>query len=123
MYIITYEDDTKFMGGNPENSKWNEIEDKPIKSIEYTLNKTFTLSNFEQYNHIVKKGLFFSPNSKDIIFVEIMGLYKNKVYKIVFDFLKKQIRKEICEWGKEYNNKSHSGWKKGIISNITPTIN
>jgi len=112
-----------FLGGKPTHSLWNQINDnKAIKKIEYYIgNKGYILSGFEKYNHIVKHGIQ-SVGWNGIIFVSIMGLYKRKVYQVIFDVLKKKIYKNVRDFGKEYNNKAHTGWKQGIISNQKPTI-
>jgi len=123
MYTVKFFDNSEFKGGTPDNSLWNEMPDKKITAIAYEhLNYSYTLSGFEKYNHIVKRGLFLSTNNSSVIEITIMGLYKNKVYQIVFDVLNQKIHKKICDSGKEYNEKSHSGWKDGVISSQLPTI-
>ena len=55
MYKIIFEDGKKFIGGEPNSSKWLEIPNKPIKKLEYKLfGKTIILENYRAYNHIVK---------------------------------------------------------------------
>jgi hypothetical protein len=126
MYTIVFEDRTKFIGGEPNNSKWNDIPNKPIAKLQYSFGgKTIILEGYEAYNHIIKVGfLTLNPQKPIILAVIIMALEKNKVNRIIFDFTKQKIFEDIVDFGKEYNNKSVSGWKLGITNNkSSKTIN
>jgi len=123
MYNITFEDNTEFKGGNPENSLWNDIPDKEILSLTYSLfGRKFVFEGFEKYNHVIKCGLHLLSGNNGIIFVSIMGLYKGETHQIIFNYINKTISKKILSIGKEYNNKSLPGWKEGIASDKLPTI-
>ena len=48
MYKIYFEDGTDFIGGEPTDSKWNEMPNKTITKIEYSLlGKQIILQNYE----------------------------------------------------------------------------
>lgn len=114
MYKVVYIDDSVFEGGKVNNSLWNLIEDKEIKRIEYSLyNKTIILENYEAYNHIVKRAKFFNKEER-ITQVYLMGKNKNYVERFIFDFIKNRFDCDVVEFGKEFNDKSTNGWKKGI---------
>jgi len=122
MYKIIFEDKTEFMGGDPENSQWNDIPNKPITELQYSFGgKTIYLKNYEAYNHQLKLGFLPFNNQKTIILsIIIMVLEKGNVGRIIFDFPNKRIIKDIVPFGKEYNNRPASGWKAGLI-NKNPT--
>ena len=117
MYKIIFDDKTEFIGGEPDNSKWNDMPNKPIVELQYTFGgKTIYLKNYEAYNHQIKLGFLPFNNQKTIILaIIIMVLEKGNVGRIIFDFPNKRIIKDIIPFGQEYNNKPASGWKRGII--------
>lgn len=122
MYKILFKNNEIFTGGEPENSLWNKIPDKPILSLKYSLfDKTYLFQGFDKYNHIVKSGLT-SKGYNGIISIFIMGLYKEEIHQIIFNYFTKIITKKTIKIGKEYNNNFHPGWKEGIVSNKIPTI-
>jgi len=114
MYKITYEDGTIFDGGIPYTSKWNEIEDKPIKKIEYVLgNHKIEMVDYEMYNHMVCYEAIID-GQKMASKVILMGLDGDNVTFIIFNNKKKCIEQQTSKLGREYNNGLTTGWKKGI---------
>lgn len=125
MYKIIFNDDTEFIGGEYNNSKWNEIPNKPIKKISYNLlNHTIIFEEYEAYNHLVEKIQFILNNNQTAISkIFLMAKKNNIVYTIIFDLFNKKIYQETYEFGEEYYGKSTSGWKQGILSeNLTYKI-
>lgn len=119
MYIITYKDGVIFNGGEPENSRWNDIEQKSIQKIEYTLgNKTIVMSGYEMYNHIYEDGDICQGgdilSKKVLLNVVIMGLSGKLVTGVVFNLQKKRIESFQSPLGKEWNGGLTLGWKPGI---------
>jgi len=125
MYKITYNDNTFFNCENGvENSLWNNIEPKSIISLEYSLfDKTYKFGGFEKYNHIILNGVGIGTSISGIMAVFVMGLYKGKVHRIIFNYLNKKIYKSTVEWKFAFRGYPYLvGWKEGIISDKIPTI-
>lgn len=115
MYKITFEDNTVFKGGNPENSKWLDIPDNPIKSITYKYkNRTIVLEGYKEYCHQVKKGHALIGNFLGIMLVILMARTKKESHLFIWDLLKGEFYTSITEINKEYNNGKVTGWKKGL---------
>jgi len=123
MYKIFFADNTIFEGGDLHNTKWNEMTDKSIQKIEfYLFNKTIIMQNYESYNLLKEKSQIINKNSLatiDKIF--LMGKNKDMTLIYVFDLKKQESYPISCEYGKEYYNKSVTGWKKGLL-NQNPSI-
>ena len=124
MYKCLMEDCT-FVGGEPTNSKWNEMPNKKIKSLEYNyLDQKIELEGFDSYNHLYEittgvikvKGLMLTK-------VAIMARKDNQVHVFIFDLLNKKLNKLCKEFGKEWGDKPSTGWKEGLTGNIKITIN
>jgi hypothetical protein len=115
MYKVYFIDGTEFQGGEPQDSKWNEIPDKPIQKLEYQLVKIpVILENFEAYNHIVEKVQFVNKAGNKITKLILMAKKRDKVYQLIYDFEKGKAFKAQTLWGKEYLNNPVTGWKKGV---------
>jgi len=114
MYKIIY-GDSSYIGGNPQNSKWNNQHNKPIKRIEYTLlNKTAIFEGFESYNHLVEKGHFVMQGKEKIINVYLMALKNDKVYIFKFDLTTNEVTEQLKPKNKEYYGTATTGWKEGL---------
>jgi len=112
MYRITYTDNTYFLGGSPENSKWSEI-NKPIQKIEYVLGThMLVLEGYEKYNHLVEFGATLGQGNQ-LLKIILMGLKGNRVLKIIFDMKKHTIQRQYVKLGSEYNGAITFGWKEG----------
>jgi hypothetical protein len=120
LYEITFEDDSKFEGGQPNDSKWNLIPDKPIKSITYKLaGESVYLENYKSYNHLVERPTIIGIGSY-ISKVILMAENNGEVLCFIFNYNKQMLLLEKRIFGQEYEEDSTSGWKKGILSNIPP---
>lgn len=119
MYKIIYEDESTFVAGKDlENSKWNEMPDKPIRRIEYTLlNRTLILENYEEYNHLVMKASVLFSKLSGVIKVILVTKEKENINKFTFNLLTNQI---ILDENCEDKKSSSTGWKKGI-ADLNPT--
>ena len=119
MYKIAYEDGSSFIGGLPEASKWNDIEDKPIKKLEYSIgNRAIIMEDYDGYNHLVEYALL-STKGKFLTKIILMGSEGNNVTSIIFNLKKHSIERQNAKLGYEYNGKITTGWKLGIL-NKTP---
>jgi hypothetical protein len=120
MFEITFEDNSKFEGGQPNDSKWNLIPDKPIKNITYKLaGESIYLENYKSYNHIVERVNVLGGKtyiSKVILMAENNG----EVLCFIFDYNKQMLLLKNRIFGQEYKEGSTSGWKKGILPNTPP---
>lgn len=116
MYEITFISGEVWRGGNIQNSKWNEIPNKPIKKLEYFLfNHHLVLENFNAYNHLKEK---ISTLDGKTLITKIYVLVKenNKVIYFEYNFKNQQIIKKESIYGCEYYGKPAGGWKQGIES-------
>ena len=116
MYRITFKNEEVWMGGEPDNSNWNKMPNKPIKKIEYTLwGHTVIFEGYEAYNHLRENTHFFlKENQARISKVFLMAKKGNVVYSFVFDYFNKEIITTSAEFGKEYYGKDTKGWKEGL---------
>lgn len=121
MHIITFEDLSIWQGGEPNNSKWNEMPNKAIKKIEYSLfNRTIIFENYEAYNHIVEYStILYGNNTSRITKVLLIAKKGNASYIYTFDLLARECYTSSTEYGREYNNKEIIGWKKGLENKET----
>lgn len=120
-YKITHIDNTTFIGGNPNDSKWTFI-NKPIIKWEYKLGKkTIIFENYEAYNHVVERFQIMGskPGQYGICRLILMVKKINQVLKVIYNFRKGRVTQEICKFGEEYRGKPHTGWKVGVINEIT----
>ena len=117
-YFINFSDGTTFEGGQPNDSKWNEIPDKPIKSITYKLaGETIYIENYKSYNHIVERINVLGGKTY-ISKVILMAENNEEVLCFIFDYNKQILLLEKRIFGQEYKESSTLGWKKGIESNL-----
>lgn len=117
MYNVIFKNGEKFEGGEPENSKWNEMPDLEISQLNYSLGtKWLILENYEAYNHLVEYITIVGQTKTIISKILILGKIKNYVHKFTYDFIKGRVKMEMVQYGKEYNNSSTTGWKKGLLN-------
>ncbi|HED05176.1 MAG TPA: hypothetical protein ENI61_00660 [Ignavibacteria bacterium] len=120
MYTVIFNDNSQFIGGSINDSKWNEMPNKPIKKLTYYVKNTYGLSGFEKYNHLVTKVITVSPKIKEksVIYTELflMGLRNQIVYMIIVDLMTGKVRRDARHSGSEYNGRKSEGWKLGISS-------
>lgn len=89
LYTIIYEDSTAFLGGDYNNTKWNEIPNKKIRSIFYQLpnGDAIGLSKYDKYFHMIEAVEDLNGKNRGIKKLEyayIMGLKNDnvRVYRI-----------------------------------------
>lgn len=124
-YKVTFLDKTTFLGGEPNDSKWNFVANKSIVKLEYKLGKhQIIFKNFDGYNHVVERFQIMGskPGQSGICRLLLMAKKGNKVLKLIYNFMKGKVTQERCIFGQEYRNKPHSGWKKGILTSKKPSI-
>jgi len=115
MYIVYFNDNTIFNGGNVKETKWNLIPNKPIKKIECSIGgKTIVLENYESYNLFNEKQLILNRGFHGISKFYIMGKKDNNVIRIIFNFIKQKCLYDAKEFGKEWYGKPTRGWKEGL---------
>lgn len=134
MYKIRFDDNSEFVGGNPLDSKWNSIPtDREIASMQYKLcGIGFILKGFESYNHLVEQAILVSKpqDNNKILRVIICGKWQSRIYKVIFDYINKQVRTEVESINPEafihpekYSLPVNSilkttGWKKGKFEDL-----
>lgn len=121
MHIITFEDLSIWQGGEPNNSRWNEMPNKAIKKIEYSLfNAKISFENYEAYNHIVEHStMLFGNELPRITKILLIAKKGNISYIYTFDLLAKEGYTRSVEFGKEINDREVTGWKKGLENKET----
>jgi len=135
MYSIEFIDGTRFEGGSPANSFWDQIPTrKPIKEIIYSLTPflKYRFSGFESYNHAVERCKGVNTSLEMISKVIIMGRTKNRVYQIMMD-KDGGVFQLVVPYGQEYsptskikdgkfggwdNGRPLTGWKEGILGGV-----
>lgn len=134
MYTVMFSDGSKFEGGSPNDSLWNEIPDKPIVSVSYALTPfiTYRFENYESYCHCVERVQGINKNFKMISKVVIMGKIKGSVHQIIMDS-KGNVYQTVVPYGKEYssqckivdgkfagwlNGRALTGWKTGVENKV-----
>lgn len=117
MYKVTFTDGTEFDGGEPEQSMWDCLPSKPIKSVVYWLKDSpkYSFSDFEEYNHCVERVRGVNTGTDFISLVIIMGRIKNRVYQMIFDLKTGEIKQDVPKYGEEYKGRPLTGWKFGIL--------
>lgn len=127
MYDVTFEDGSVFHGAEPINSLWDELPNKPIKSISYWVNDSkFLLENFEEYNHCVERVRGVNVSMDIVSRAMIMGRIGSRVYQVVFDLRTGAVTRLVVPYGQEYSsqftmNHAHegkplTGWRIGLFN-------
>jgi hypothetical protein len=117
MYQLIFEDGSEFQGGEPNCSLWDQILNKPIKSITYWLaeGSKYQFSDFEEYNHCVERVQGINTPLNMVSKALIMGRIGKRVYQVVYDLKEGTFAQTVVKYGEEYNGKALSGWKQGIL--------
>ena len=134
MYQITFVDGSEFTGGEPNESMWDQLPQKAIKSLVYWLNEDlkFSFSDFEEYNHSVERIAGINNPLKIVSKALIMGRVGKRVYQVVFDLQTGKVYQLVTKYGEEYsheaiynreeqftgwnNGKPLSGWRQGLLN-------
>lgn len=89
LYTIIFEDSSSFLGGDLNNTKWNEIPPKKIRSLFYCLpnGDCIGLSKYDKYFHMIEAVVDLNGNNrgqKKLEYAYIMGLKEEdvRVYRI-----------------------------------------
>lgn len=119
LYVLKSIDGKIFEGGNLQNSKWALIPNNFIISeIEYKFRgRKIFLKGYSAYNHIIVRAKAINSNYDSISEILLCAKKGEKVLRITFDLIKNKIKEDCIDFGKEYMNRPHMGWKRGIISN------
>ena len=122
MYTVTFTDDTRFQGGEPNKSHWNDIPNKPITKIEYQIgNQNIVLQGYEAYNHLFERSLGINK----LLYIPkiyLMAKKGNDVLILIYDIKRNKLDYDAQSFGKEYNNKSTTGWKEGVKNDKPKSI-
>ena len=113
-FKITFIDESSFEG-NPFNSEWKKMDDKPISKLEYILgNNYISMEGYNQYNHTLEcTGM----GVKGISRILLMGRKEETTDIIIFDLKKNTLYKEEKEKYREYGNQILDGWMPGDLKN------
>jgi len=112
LYLVIFKDNTSFEGGNIYDTKWNQIPNKKIKRIIYSLSdgNYLTLSNYDKYYHYVEALNNITGADKGQIKLQhacIMGLKDNKITCYTIILSKENKTDSIYKFGdiirREYN--------------------
>jgi len=121
LYIVIFEDNTRFIGGDLQNSKWSLMPDKPIKEIIYRFFSTkISFSNYEAYNHLVEHA-YINFNSKQITKSILLTKNNNTVIRLVVDYIAQTYYIDSVQFGKEYYQAATKGWKRGLTGYLPKT--
>jgi hypothetical protein len=116
MYKITFADGEFFLGGPPQDSKWANMPNKPIRRIEYYIDRvSFCLEGYENYNHIIERVALLEQSKEHITKIFIMGRQGNYVFEAIYDLTFAKFFTRTTKYGEEYKNKPTLGWKVGIL--------
>lgn len=119
MYIITFTDGTTFDGGEPENTKWNELPNIPIKSVDcWLIDSKYHFEYFEEYCSCVERIHGVNKPLELVSKWIIMGRVKQRVYQVIFDLQRSSVDQLCVPWGQEYNKRPLIGWKQGILPSL-----
>jgi hypothetical protein len=126
LYQVQFEDGSIYNGGNSyKETKWNDIPDKSIKQIAFTLpdGNLLVLRGYEKFNHFCEATQdIYGSNKFTLRYQYLMGKLGDKVisYRITLFQIQDaryrigDITRREYEYGKEYNNRPTNGWKEGI---------
>lgn len=119
LYTIVFEDKSVFAGGNLEETKWQEIPDKKISSIFYSLpfGGVLLLSKYEKYYHFVEatKDINVKNSKVKLEYTYIIGK-KDRQYLInKISLINGSIERSLVdEKDKLISQLNPIGWKNGI---------
>jgi hypothetical protein len=125
MYKVLFADGSEFSGGDIFESRWNEMPDKPIASLQYSLfGVSLALRGFEAYNHVLENVIFLNRPRRigkaghTITRIILMGTWQGRIYEVIYDVIKTKVFQKS-----ELFTKKYSGWKIGTFDpDCLPTI-
>jgi len=117
-YRVIFNDKTVFCGDDLTNSRWNEMPNKKIAQIEYHIcNQTLILSNFKEYNHLVKRVLNINTQEQNIIKLTLLAIEDSCIHSFVFDIKTETWTTNIYNLSEKQKS---TGWKEGLTFSTVP---
>ena len=125
LYQVIFDDKSTFNGGNSyKNTGWNNMPDKPIKQISFSLpdGNLLTLRGYEAYNHFIEATQdVYGSNKFTLRYQYLMGKINGKVVSFRISLFQTKdskykigdITRREYPFGQEYTGKATKGWKKG----------
>lgn len=102
MYKLRFTDDTEFIGGEPNESLWNQIPvGKSIASLQYSfLGVGFLFKGFEAYNHIVERVIVLNKNNplsrcEEVSRAILLCKWQNRVYEVIYDLKAQKVFQQV----------------------------
>ena len=130
LYQVLFSDDNSiYKGGDSyKNTKWNDMPDKPIAQIAFTLpdGNILALRGYNAFNHFIEATQdVYGSNKFTLRYQYLMGKRGNRVISFRISLFETKdskykigdITRREYEFGREYNNKPTKGWKKGVTKN------
>ena len=120
LYTIIFNDGTEFEGGNTLKTKWNDIPDKPIKSIVYNvpLGNRYIISDFKRIYHYIEALKDLNGDNAGIVNLETTNLIVERENKYVhYKINLKDSIKNVLEYNLDNNfirTLNQNFWKKGV---------
>ena len=127
LFKVRFNDGSVFNGRNDiKESLWNEIPDKEIKAVIFTLpdGNILILKDYEAYGNMFEATRnFYGSNAYKVRYRYFLGKKRDKTisYRLTL-FENKDSRFKIgditrreYDFGKEWYGKPYADWKKGII--------
>lgn len=117
LYILVFDDNSSFSGGDLKNTKWMEIPNKPIRSIFYSLptGDMLCLSDFKRIYHYIEVTKDLSGERKGIVNFEFSHIFIEREKQILHYII--DLRKENVKWLSEDNTVivklNPIGWRNG----------
>jgi hypothetical protein len=117
MYQVTFIDGTEFAGGEPDQSMWDMLPDKPIQALTYWIKDSdkYHFTDFEEYNHCVERVQGVNGGFQSISKVIVMGRVGKRVYEVLFDLTQGRVYQFVAPYGEEYGSKAITN-KEGYIT-------
>jgi hypothetical protein len=120
-YTIKFSDGEIWKGGDINNSRWNEMPNKNIVEINFSLGgKKIKLVNYNSYNLLIVHAMHIFTKENTIIKIILLAEENKTVEKFEFNFKHNNLNRSLCELNKEFNNKPTTGWKTGVVG-FSPT--
>ncbi|MBN1546533.1 MAG: hypothetical protein JW902_07740 [Syntrophaceae bacterium] len=139
MFKVRFADNSEFIGGEPQDSRWNGIPSKPIACLQYSLlGVNILMKGFQSYNHLVEHTVILNNNAVKvggktdrISRIILMGEWCNRIYEVIYDLGQGRVYQQVRGFQKESAEKNIAsrdrtgitGWKKGTFDpHVSPAI-
>jgi hypothetical protein len=120
LFTLIFSDNSKFIGEDLKTTKWQEIPDKSIRSIFYSLpsGDMLCLANFKRIYHYIEVTEDITGGRRGIVNLEFSHLLierENKILHYKINLKNNNINLEILDKEDKYvNSLNPIGWKKGL---------